>query len=147
MPTSAAPGTVRDRVLGLLGGLLQRVEVVAVDLHRDLAELAGDVLVDVVADRLGEVVLDARDLPEVLLHLGDEIVQGLLAVPPLVERLQLDEDLEVVGQRGVGAVLGAAELGQQLGDLGRARRALLDRGRRAAGPPSSEMLPGSVKVT
>src|SRR5207249_7113822 len=45
---------------------------------------------------------------------------------PPAERLELDEDLEVVGQGGVGPVLGPAELGEQLGHLGSAGQALLD---------------------
>ena len=60
----------------LLGQAAQRVSVVAVDLDRDLALLAADVLVDVVANRLAEVVLDAGQLLQVAIHLRDQVVEG-----------------------------------------------------------------------
>ena len=62
---------LRDHVARFFGRGRQLVQVVAVELERDLAFLAGHVFLDVVADRLREVVIDAGDLLQCKAHLLD----------------------------------------------------------------------------
>jgi len=64
---------------------------------------------------------------------------------PLVEGAELDEDLEVLGA-WVGAVLGAAELGEQARGLGVRRSRALMWGV-SLRPSVRDMFPGRLKVT
>src|SRR5262249_15018789 len=66
-------GHAGDQGLRLLRIRLEGHQVGTVDLHRNLAELTADVLVDVVADGLAEVRFPPGDRREVLPEIGDDV--------------------------------------------------------------------------
>jgi hypothetical protein len=72
--------------------------------------LAGDALVHVVADGLREVHLQPRHLAVRAVELLDQGAQIGRVLGPVGRGLELDEQLEVVGELGVGAVFRATEL-------------------------------------
>ena len=80
------PGTVRELQARLLERVAHHFEVGAEDLEHDLAAHAGHRLLDVVLDRLREVVAHARDLGQRRAHLVDQAVL-VVALAPFVARL------------------------------------------------------------
>ena len=96
--------------LDLVGGIGQRLQIVAVELDRVLALHAGHRFGNVVLQVLREVELDAGKF---VLQLLRELRGQLLLVVrarPLADRLQRREELGVEQPGGVGAVVGAAML-------------------------------------
>ena len=139
----------RQHRLDLVGGVGQRLQVVAEQLDRVLALHAGYGFGDVVLQILREVELDARKF---LLQLRQQFrrqVVLVLALRPLLGRLQRREELGVEEARGVGAVVGAAVLGHhrfhfrqfrdQLAHLVDVGVALLQRDRRRQGRADPEV--------
>ena len=93
-----------------VGGLFQRLQIVAVHLDGILALDAGCRLFDVVLDVLREIELDARELlPQRLGHVLRELVL-VDSGRPGVEGLQRHEELGIEETGGVGAVVGPAVL-------------------------------------
>ena len=104
----------------LVALFFQGPQIVAVDLDGELAFDAADGLFHVVGDGLGEVPDDAGDLFEFAIHGGDQLVLVLVEDgAPLLLGLEVDEVLGVEEAGGVGAVVGAAGLADDLGDLGK----------------------------
>ena len=104
--------------LNLLGLLFQGAQVVAVELDGQLAFDAGDGLFHVVGDGLRVVPDDAGKLLQLLVHGGDQRFLVLMEDgPPLLLRLEIDEVFGVEEAGGVGAVVGAAGLADDLRDL------------------------------
>ncbi len=107
----------------LVALLFEGLEVVAVDLDGEFAFDAADGLFDVVGDGLGEVPDDAGDLFQFAVHGGDEFVLVLVEDgAPLFLGLEVDEVFGVEEAGGVGAVVGAAGLADDLGDFGESWR-------------------------
>src|SRR5271165_1231734 len=99
-------------------GLLERLEIIAVDLHRVLALDAGGRFFDVVLDVLRKIEIDAwKLLAEVVGH-GFRERLFVDALGPAVERLQRHEEFGVEKAGRVGAVIGAAVLRDHGLDLG-----------------------------
>ena len=100
---------------------LEGAEVVAVEFDGEFALDPGDGFFDVVGDGLRKVPDDAGGLFEFAIHGGDE---GFLVFveggAPLAFGFEVDEVFGVEEAGGVGAVVGAAGLGDDLGDLGEA---------------------------
>ncbi len=105
-----------------LGGQLPRLaEIVAVDLDHQVAVRARQLVQHAVDHRLREADVDARQLPEALGHLGDQL---LLVAPglPLVVRMQRHRALDVRRRERIGAVVIAPDLGDDVLDLGKLQR-------------------------
>ena len=96
------------------------LEVGAVELDGELALDAADGFFDVVGDGLREVPDDAGSFFKLAIHGGDELVLVLVEDgPPLLLGLEVDEVFGVEEAGGVGAIVGAAGLADDLGDLGK----------------------------
>jgi hypothetical protein len=129
----------------------KRLEVVAVDLDRQLALDAADGLFHVVFDRLREAPDHAGNLLQLLVHGGDQVVLVLMEDrTPLFLGLQIDVVFGVEESGPVGAVVGTANLIDHVGDFRKAghdqaslleiRQALIGAGgrsKRAAHPERS----------
>jgi hypothetical protein len=107
----------RDDALDFEGLLLERVEVVAVDLHADLGADAGARHQDPVLDGLEEAGHVAGHVHELGGEVGDNGGLGR-AGGPLTLGLQHDGGLDHLDRRRVGGGLGAAELAGDGGDGG-----------------------------
>ncbi len=93
-----------------LGGLLrQHVDILARQLQRVLTFHARHRFFDVVLDVLRIRKVHARKPAELRIHLLNELLLGE-SPGPLPFRFQLHEELDVVERRNVGAVVGAAQL-------------------------------------
>ena len=100
----------RKNRLDLVGGVGERLQVVAVKLDRVLALHAGDGLGDVVLQILREVELDAgKFLLELRQQLRGQFVLVVRA-RPFADRFQRREEFGVEQAGGIGAVVGAAML-------------------------------------
>ena len=111
--------------VGDLAGLgLEHEDVGSIELDGQLALHAGQRLVDVVLDGLGEVGRDPFQIGERRGHRVDEL--PLVVEAPLTPRPQSDVELAGVGAIGIGAVIGRAELGDHHADLRKAREPLAD---------------------
>ena len=108
----------REPGTGLLERGAHHGSLRAEHLEDHLAAHARDRFFDVVLDRLREVVAHSRDLAHLRAHLVHQPVL-VVAVPPLVARLQPHERLAHVDALVVGAVLRAADLAQHLRHLGK----------------------------
>ena len=86
-----------DAVLDGQGALGKRVQILAVELHRDLPELPADVLVHVVADGLREVHLQAGDVIHHAFQILDDLGQAVTFGRPLVLGLEAQEELQIAG--------------------------------------------------
>ena len=96
------------------------LQIIAVDLDRQLAFDAADRLLHVVGDGLGEVPDHARHLLQFAIHGADQLVFVLVEDgPPLVLGHQIDEVFGVEKARGIGAVVGPADLADHVRDLGK----------------------------
>ena len=107
-------------VADLVGGTFQHLQIGAVELHRVLALHAGGCLLDVVLDVLREVEVHTRELVCEPVHhlLGQRLLADLAR--PFVGRFQRHEEFGVKEAGGVGAVIGAAVLGDHGDRLGEA---------------------------
>ena len=124
LPERTQHGQIRDaRNLGehlrdVVRGLLQGLEVIAVDLDGILALHARCGLFDVVLDVLREIEVHAGKL---LLQRLRHVLGELFLVDPArpgVEGLQRHEELGVEEARGIGAVVRSAMLGHDVPDFG-----------------------------
>ena len=105
----------------LLALLLEVFQVGAEDFDGEFALHAADRFFHVVGDGLGEAPSHAGNFLHFVIHGLDQ--QFLVAVelrPPLIARLQIDEILGVEEARGIGAVVGAADLRNHLRHFGKA---------------------------
>ena len=115
--------------LDLVGFFFESLQVAAEQLDRELALDAADGFFHVVGNRLREIPVDAGELCELLIHGGDQFV--LLAMKleaPLFAGPQVDEKFGVVKAAGVAAIVGTADLAD---DLRRLRGNSRARGERA----------------
>ncbi len=102
---------------------LKRLQVGAIQLHRQLTLHAAHRLFDVVRDGLREVPDHAGHLLQLTVHCADEFILVLVKDgTPLVLGLEVDEVLGIEEAGGVGAVVRAANLADDLGDLWEARQ-------------------------
>ena len=115
--TSAAPGTARRTRLDAARDLQQGVEIVAEDLHADIAAHAGNQLVEPHLDRLRELVIVAGHLGHDLLDLRDHLRLGHGRVGPVGAGLEHDEGVGDVRRHRIGCDLGRADLGEHLAHL------------------------------
>ena len=86
------------------------VQRVAIDLYADGAFHPGYGFFDVVADRLGEVKVNAGDHAQLLVHRIDQFIFGDMRFP-VVFGIEQHVEFVVVKAGDVGAVVGAAGLG------------------------------------
>ncbi len=106
-----------ERVPGLFQGAAHSRQVGAEYLQHHLAAHAADRFLDVVLDRLREVVTHAGDL----VHRSAHFLHQALFIParaPFAQRFQANEGFTHVDAFVVGAVLGTALLAQGSPDLG-----------------------------
>ena len=102
----------------LVALLFERLQIVAVDLDRQLSFDAADRLFHVVGDRLREIPDHAGNLVELAVHGGDQLFFVLVEHgTPLLLRLQIDEILGVEEARGIGSIVGPAHLAGGRGDF------------------------------
>ena len=98
-------------------------QIVSIDLDRELTLYAADRLFHVVGDGLREVPECAGNLLEFAIHGGNQLFFILAENrTPFIFRLEVDEILGVEEAGGVGAVIRAADLGDDLGYLGKRRQ-------------------------
>jgi len=108
---------LRHQVLHLVGFLLQRLQVRAKELDCQLALDATDRLFHVVRDRLREIPVHTRELAQLGVHRGNEIVFRLELRAPFGMRQQINKKLGIVEATGVTAVVRAALLADNLCDF------------------------------
>ncbi len=117
------------------------IEVVAEELERIFALYAGHGFFDVVLDVLREVEVDAGKLFEAVLHRRDEL--GLCFRETVDATgdagLRSARNFDVVEGADVGAVVGAAHLRDDLGDLGDRAHVRRESGRRVSADCWKEM--------
>jgi hypothetical protein len=94
-----------------VGQTAQRVEVVAVDLQRDLRAHAGQQVVEAMADRLADAGSD-RQAGQALPDVGNDLLAAAF------RRLQVHVHLGVMHALGMFVELGAAGAAADLGHLG-----------------------------
>src|SRR5262245_40452989 len=120
LPEDAEVGHAGNRghhVLDLVGGRFQLFEIVAEELDRIFALHARHRLFDVVLNRLREVVIHSRDLPQFGFTLLDQ-AGFRAAFRPFIERLQQDDEFAVEITGRISAVVGAAQLADDRCRLG-----------------------------
>ena len=104
--------------LDQFGRLFQLAQIVAVELHGQLAFDATDRLFHVVGDRLRVVPDNSRKLAELFVHCRDQRFFALVKTgPPLLFSLQVDKIFSVEKAGCVSAVIGTARLADHLCDL------------------------------
>jgi hypothetical protein len=104
-------GDLREPLAQLRRQAAQRVEIVAVDLQRDLGAHAGQQVVEAVRDRLADVA-HRRQHREAAADVGDDLVAAALG------GFQVDVHLAVVHALGMFVEFGAAGAAADLRDLG-----------------------------
>ncbi len=133
---------------------LQQLQIVAVELDRQLAFDAADCLLHVVRDGLREVPYHPRHLLQLAIHGANQfffvLVEGRA---PLVLGKQVDKIFGVEKARGIGAVVGPSLPGETTsvtsGNAARMMRALFIVSTPAVGPvlgasvPLTQMAPSS----
>ena len=93
------------------------------EFDREFAFDAADGFLDVVGNGLGEIPVDAGELLELLVHGGDQVIfVAVEFAAPLLARMKIDEEFGVVEAAGIAAVVGAADLADDLRDLGEIRQ-------------------------
>ena len=116
------PGTVANTAFDLVGGVGQRLQIVAEQLDRVLAFDAGDRLGDVVLQILREVELDAGELGlQLLQHFRWSTCPCPYPRAIRSTRLERREELRIEEAGGVGAVVGPAMLRDDRLDLRESR--------------------------
>ena len=120
-------GHLGEHVRDLIGGFLERLQIVAVDLDGILALDARGGLLDVVLDVLREIEVDARKLLRAAPR-SSAAVSLSLSMPrgPGVEGLERHEEFGIEEAGGIGAVVRPAVLRDHrlhLGILARSARA------------------------
>src|ERR1019366_6946307 len=102
--------------------IVQSLQILPEKLERQLTFCAGDGLTHVIFDGLGEIPEGARDLGELAVHRGDQLLfVPMEHRPPLLLRLEVHEILGVAESAGVGTVVGAPHFRHDFGDLGKGR--------------------------
>ena len=111
-------GDLAHYVLNFVGFGFESLQVGAEEFDGEFTFHAADGFFHVVGNGLGEIPVDAGKLLELFVHGGDEFV--FLAVElaaPFFAGVQVDEKFGVVETAGVAAVVGAADLADDLGDF------------------------------
>src|SRR5580704_5577881 len=102
-------------IYDLIALLFQQLEIVAVELNSELAFNTRDGFFHVVFDRLREIPDHTRDFFQFAIHGGNQFVLILVKDgPPLILRLQVHKIFGIEKTSGVGAVIRAAHLRDDL---------------------------------
>ncbi len=95
----------------------ERFELIAENLHGEIAAHAGQQLIEAHLDRLGEFVVVAGQLAHRVRDLVEQRGLGQFGIGPLVLRLEDNEGIRRTGRHRIGSDFGCAGLGENVGDL------------------------------
>src|SRR5579885_2121724 len=104
----------------LLSFLFESSQIVAIDFHRQFAFYAADSLLHIVRNRLGKSPKHAGNFTDLAVHGPDQFILVLVKHrTPLLLRLQVHEIFRIEKTRGIGTVVGSADLRNHLSHFGK----------------------------